>query len=76
MKTHLIGGSCRLVENMVGRNEWWLDKKRGEGGGGWGAVDQLGSGDVCCSDLPWFMTFGTLRCDTKATDVQEKVAEK
>ena len=58
---------------MVGRNEWWLDKKRG---GGWGAVDQLGSGDVCCSDLPWFMTFGTLRCDTKATDVQEKVAEK
>ena len=64
-----------MVENMVGRNEWWLDKKRG-GGGGWGAVDQLGSGDVCCSDLPWFMTFGTLRCDTKATDVQEKVAEK
>lgn len=63
-----------MVENMVGRNEWWLDKKRG--GGGWGAVDQLGSGDVCCSDLPWFMTFGTLRCDTKATDVQEKVAEK
>ena len=51
-------------------------RKNGEGGGGWGAVDQLGSGDVCCSDLPWFMTFGTLRCDTKATDVQEKVAEK
>lgn len=40
----------------------WI--KNGEGGGGgWGAVDQLGSGDVCCSDLPWFMTFGTLRCD-------------
>lgn len=52
----------------------WI--KNGGGGGGWGAVDQLGSGDVCCSDLPWFMTFGTLRCDTKATDVQEKVAEK
>ena len=28
----------------------WI--KNGEGGGGWGAVDQLGSGDVCCSDLP------------------------
>ena len=27
----------------------WI--KNGEGGG-WGAVDQLGSGDVCCSDLP------------------------
>jgi len=34
LKTHLTGGSCRLVENMVGRNEWWLGKKQGGGGVG------------------------------------------
>ena len=72
MKTHLTGVSCRLVENMVGRNEWWLGKKW-EGGGA-GAVDQLGLGDVCCSDLAWFKTLGTSR--SNKGDVQENVAEK
>ena len=51
---------------MSGGGEW--------GGGGWGAVDQLGLGDVCCSDLPWFKTLGTSR--SSKGDVQENVAEK
>ena len=42
--------------------------------GVWGAVDQLGLGDMCCSDLPWFMMLGTLRSDKG--DVQETIAEK
>lgn len=49
-------------------------KSRGGGGGRWGAVDQLGLGDVCCSDLHWFMTLGTLRSNNG--DVQENVAKK
>ena len=50
----------------------------GRGGGlkgvVWGAVDQLGLRDMCCSDLPWFMMLGTLRSDKG--DVQETIAEK
>ena len=33
LKTHLTGVSCRLVDNMLVRNEWWLVKSGGGGGG-------------------------------------------
>ena len=43
-------------------------------GGVGGQFDQLGLGDVCCSDLPWFKTLGTSR--SSKGDFQENVAEK